>query len=176
MTVLSLQQTYVAVYQSCLEYAFLFMDDLLTRIHIHVFPRPACKPHSVHAGRPAPMTISLGRELPHTSCSLPEAADLAIQVTSRHLPMGLPLLDLAPGGGYLAAGVTAHAGGLLHHLFTLTLSDPSPKSLGFGGSWEGAVCFCGPIRQVAPSRVLPGALLYGVRTFLDGSRPPRSSD
>ena len=48
-------------------------------------PRPACKPHSVHAGFPAPMTISLGRELPHTSCSLPEAADLAVQVTSSHL-------------------------------------------------------------------------------------------
>ena len=46
-------------------------------------------------------------------------------------PMGLPLLDLAPGGGYLAASVTAHAGGLLHHLFTLTLSGPSLKSVGF---------------------------------------------
>ena len=89
--------------------------------------------------------------------------------------MGLPLLDLAPGGGYLAADIAAHAGGLLHHLFTLTLSDPSPKSIGFGGSWEGAVCFCGPIRQVAPSRVLPGTLLCGVRTFLDGIKPPQSS-
>jgi hypothetical protein len=39
----------------------------------------------------------------------------------------------------------------------------------------GAVCFCGPIRQVAPSRELPGTLPYGVRTFLDGKMPPRSS-
>jgi len=38
--------------------------------------------------------------------------------------MGLPLLDLAPGGGFLAVGVTTHAGGLLHHLFTLT---PHPE-------------------------------------------------
>jgi len=35
-------------------------------------------------------------------------------------PEGLLLLDLAPGGGYLAADIAAHAGGLLHHLFTLT--------------------------------------------------------
>jgi len=110
------------------------------------------------------MTISLGRELPHTSCSLPEAADLSIQVTSRHLRIGLPLLDLAPGGGCLAADVTARAGGLLHHLFTL-----APTRRG------DAVCFCGPIRQVAPSRELPGTLPCGVRTFLDGITPPRSS-
>ena len=30
------------------------------------------------------------------------------------------LLGLAPGGGYLAARITAGAGGLLHHLFTFT--------------------------------------------------------
>jgi hypothetical protein len=104
------------------------------------------------------MTISLGCELPHTSCSLPEAADLTIQVTGSHLPKGLPLLDLAPGGGYLAVDIAAHAGGLLHRLFTLAL-PPAGVS---------AVCFCGPIRQVAPSRGLPGALPCGVRTFLDG--------
>src|SRR5512143_2908763 len=31
----------------------------------------------------------------------------------------LPLLDLAPAGGCLAADVTTCAGSLLHHLFTL---------------------------------------------------------
>jgi len=30
------------------------------------------------------------------------------------------LLGLAPGGGCLAAGIAARAGGLLHHLFSLT--------------------------------------------------------
>ena len=30
------------------------------------------------------------------------------------------LLGLAPGGGCLAAGIAVGAGGLLHHLFTLT--------------------------------------------------------
>jgi hypothetical protein len=64
------------------------------------FPRPACKPHSVHAGFPAPMTISLGCELPHISCSLPEAANLAVQVTSSHLPWDYLCLTL------LQAGVT----------------------------------------------------------------------
>ncbi len=66
------------------------------------------------------MTISLGYELPHTSCGLPEAANLAVQVTGSHLREGLLLLDLAPCGGYLAADIAACAGGLLHHLFTLT--------------------------------------------------------
>ena len=32
----------------------------------------------------------------------------------------LSLLGLAPGGGYLAARIAADAGGLLHHLFTIT--------------------------------------------------------
>lgn len=74
----------------------------------------------------------------------------------------LPLLGLAPGGGYLAARLTASAGGLLHRRFTLT--DCS------------AYCFCGPMRQVSPPRVLPDATLFGVRTFLDPAcaepRPP----
>jgi hypothetical protein len=74
----------------------------------------------------------------------------------------LLLLGLAPGSGYLAARLAASAGGLLHRRFTLT--DCS------------AYCFCGPMRQVTPPRVLPDATLYGVRTFLDpvyaGPRPP----
>ncbi len=34
--------------------------------------------------------------------------------------MASSLLGLAPGGGYLAICITANAGGLLHHLFTIT--------------------------------------------------------
>ena len=74
------------------------------------------------------MIISLGRESPHASCSLPEAADYAVQVTGSHLHFGLPLLDLAPGGGYLAVGVATHAGGLLHHLVTLATCSPVPSN------------------------------------------------
>ena len=82
-------------------------------------------------------------------------------------PSGSPLLDLAPRGGYLAASITACAGGLLHHLFTLTSLFPLPQIHEIWGRREGvAVIFCGPFRQVAPSRVLPGTLPYGVRTFL----------
>src|SRR3989304_6693850 len=40
----------------------------------------------------------------------------------------LPLLGLAPGGGCLAAGIAAGAGGLLHHLFILTEGSTAPTS------------------------------------------------
>ncbi len=53
------------------------------------------------------------------------------------------LLGLAPGGGYLATCITARAGGLLHHLFTIT---PCPHNASPEGEEleRGAVCFCGP--------------------------------
>ena len=66
------------------------------------------------------------------------------------------LFGLAPDGGCPAAGIAADAGGLLHHHFTLTP--------------EGAVCFCGPIRQITPPRTLSGTALDGVRTFLTSRR------
>src|SRR5512139_1726690 len=44
--------------------------------------------------------------------------------------MASSLLGLAPGGGYLAIHITADAGGLLHHLFTITTLTPNPFSLG----------------------------------------------
>jgi hypothetical protein len=46
--------------------------------------------------------------------------------------MASSLLGLAPDGGYLAICITTDAGGLLHHLFTMT---PRKRE---------AVCFCGP--------------------------------
>lgn len=56
----------------------------------------------------------------------------------------LSLLDLAPDGGCLAAGIAACAGGLLHRLFTIALTPTlSPK--GEGGGVR-VVCFCGPIQ------------------------------
>ena len=39
--------------------------------------------------------------------------------------MASSLLGLAPGGGYLAICITANAGGLLHHHFTLALAGGS---------------------------------------------------
>jgi len=55
--------------------------------------------------------------------------------------------------GLPGRGITANAGGLLHHLFTLTLA-------GGMSLW--------PYRQVAPSRDFPGFVPCGVRTFLSG--------
>jgi len=58
--------------------------------------------------------------------------------------MASSLLGLAPGGGYLAICITTDAGGLLHHLFTLTTLTPSHLPMGEGRRDEGATCFCGP--------------------------------
>ncbi len=71
----------------------------------------------------------------------------ALDSISRSSP---PLLGLAPGGGYLAARVTTDAGGLLHHLFTITAASPSqlthPKEI------AAAVCFSVALfRQVSPT-------------------------
>jgi len=44
-----------------------------------------------------------------------------------------PLLDLAPGGGCLAADVATRAGGLLHRLFTITACLAPSKEGGAGG-------------------------------------------
>lgn len=56
------------------------------------------------------------------------------------------LLGLAPGGGYLAIHITADAGGLLHHLFTITLTP-------CGVSW--LFVSVALIRQVSSSRRVP---------------------
>lgn len=80
-----------------------------------------------------------------------------------------PLLGLAPGGGCLAAGIAADAGGLLHHLFTLTSAVRAPRGRAFPD--VEAVVFCGPIPGPiltdGPARVLPGTVLWGARTFLE---------
>ena len=76
-----------------------------------------------------------------------------------HRPQTIsPLLGLAPGGGYLATCITADAGGLLHHLFTITLH---PKG------WKGCLFLWPFSGGFTPPRVLSDVVLYGVRTFLD---------
>lgn len=81
---------------------------------------------------------------------LPEAADL-------RQPGGQPVLgmlafDLAPERGCPANAL------LQFPVVSYTTISPLPRK---------AVCFCGPIRQVAPSRGFPGFVPNGVRTFLD---------
>ena len=106
---------------------------------------PADKPDSVRpAGVGGRAVIYLGRPLPAGSRDLPGARRAA----SSHL------LGLAPDGVYLAAGVTAGAGALLPHPFTLTRASP------------------GGLLSVALSTrhrvwALPSVLPCGVRTFLD---------
>jgi len=75
-------------------------------------------------------------------------------VETRHL------FNLAPERGCPANAL------LRFPVVSYTTISPLPR---------GAVCFCGPIRQVTPSRAFLGFVLYGVRTFLDMRSMPRSS-
>ena len=89
-----------------------------------IYLRPAYKPHSVYENN-----VFTGDHLSGTHLSM-----CLVQPTrnSNGTSSTLFLLGLAPGGGCLAADVTTCAGGLLHHLFTLTVKT--------------ATCFCGPVR------------------------------
>lgn len=109
-------------------------------------------------GYPIWAVIYLGGALPCRSCSLP-GADRRRAVSHRPKTIS-PLLGLAPGGGCLAIHITANAGGLLHHHFTMT--DLSPE--GQRGRLFVSVAL---VRQVSPPRTLSDAVLHGVRTFLD---------
>jgi hypothetical protein len=90
----------------------------LVLVVVSLTSKPAGKPGSVTPAGAGATIIYLGRQLPAASSGLPEAQ------MGRAIP--LPLLGLAPGGGYLAARVTTNAGGLLHHLFTITLFPALP--------------------------------------------------
>ena len=124
--------------------------------------RPVYKPHSVQRGvrvyaetasSPAP------RFSDHLSGQSTRGLPAPKDWTERAAPSSL--FDLALDGGCLAARIAASAGGLLRHLFTMT------------GPCGPAVCFCGPIRQITPSRDFPGVVPCRVRTFLDraGAQP-----
>ncbi len=95
--------------------------------------------------------IYLGRRLPAASRGLPGGCPER-EGTGRPPDAPSRLLGLAPDGGCLAASVTRRAGGLLHHLFTLT--DLSRRSLSVA------------LSAGRPARVLPGVVPCGVRTFL----------
>ena len=71
------------------------------------------------------------------------------------------LLGLAPGGGYLAARITARAGGLLHHLFTIT-----PREAGLFVSVAHSGRFA-PFGGFPTPGYSPTPCSIGVRTFLD---------
>ena len=106
------------------------------------YSRPTYKPHFVPVIQV--MIIYLGRMLPHASSSIPDAGRAALS----------HLLCLAPGGVYPAAPITGHTGGLLHHPFTLTPSEPD------------AVCFLLHFPADYSVWLLASTALCGVRTFL----------
>src|SRR5664279_4655036 len=107
-------------------------------------------------------TIHLGVPSPARSCGPP--AGSGGQPSNACAPSarsGRRLLDLAPGGVYLAVPVTRDAGGLLHHRFTLT------------GTPEGGPAVCSLWHCPAAHAGLPltTTLPCGARTFLDGPTP-----
>ena len=102
---------------------------------------------------------SLARQSPGDHLSGSAIANTLVQPTRASNGTSRPfaLLGLAPGGVCLAGDITATAGGLLHHRFTLT-----------GGceAVAGNLPLCCTIPSGHPARPLAGAMLYGVRTFL----------
>lgn len=74
------------------------------------------------------------------------------------------LLGLAPDGGYLAAVVAYCAGGLLHHLFTLTSVRRGQRRA--ARSHQRRYAFCGTVPSGRPAWLLASTALCGVRTFL----------
>ena len=105
---------------------------------------------AIHLGLPLPTGSS---DLPAGSGGPPSNA-----CADHRIAPGV-LLDLAPGGVYLAAPVTRNAGGLLHRRFTLTESCDS------------AVCFLWHCPAGHPGLPLTTTLPYGARTFLGRGLP-----
>jgi len=101
--------------------------------------------------------IYLGIVLPQPSCNLPGCQ------TVRAAPF--TLLGLAPGGVCLAGDITATAGGLLHHRFTLTYCWRTNNYHYFRNDLSNMPLCC-TIPANHSARPLAGTMLYGVRTFL----------
>ncbi len=102
-----------------------FREELLTHFINHF--RLVYKPHSVQRIAPPVQSSLWAVRRRAARCSLPEAGlshkrerHIWKRAVSHRPRTKSPLLGLAPDGGYLAARITAGAGGLLHHLFTIT--------------------------------------------------------
>ena len=98
----------------------------------------------------------------HTAQEVEQPQPLNWLSVCRHT-RGAPF-GLAPGGVYLAARITAGAGALLTHPFTLTCQCISSNAAGR------RFPFCGTIPAGRPGLPLATTVLCGVRTFLD-TRP-----
>ena len=105
--------------------------------------RPVCKPHSVWRGTPPGWTSIYADGYPAALAVYPE------MVGKRAFPAAGAaslLLDLAPHGGYRSGRIAAPAGGLLHHLFTLT---PGRERFAFCGPDPSAYTLPGVTRHAA---------------------------
>lgn len=116
------------------------------------------KPNSV-PDRDRAAIISLGRSSPIGSCGLPARLAASRRCASLRGGNAARMLGLAPAGGCLAASVTACAGELLPHLFTITLCR--------------AVCFCGPAPRVTAPGRYPAACSMEFGLSSDGSKSAR---
>ena len=141
--------------------------------------RPAYKPHSVQqlgclgdhlSGR----CVTTPLDAAHPELTLSRwRVYVWRRAASRRPQTTSSLLGLAPSGGYLATRITARAGGLLHHLFTIT----SPLLRGGGCLFLWPIPAGSRLSTIFPPRGLSDAVLYGVRTFLDPvNAEPRSPD
>ena len=133
-----------------------------------------CKPGPVPGGLSAvpfgdhPSRRAVADTLQRFTRRLGRAALERLRTPDRHSRCRSGALNLAPGGVYRAVPVTRHAGGLLHHRFTLT-----PRSAPPGGVVvRVAVCFLWHCPAARAGLPLTTTLPCGARTFLGG--PPQA--
>jgi hypothetical protein len=91
------------------------------------------------------------------------------------VPLGTSLLlDLAPHGGCLAGDIAVPAGGLLHHLFTLThpigeryaFCGPVPNVYTLPGVTRHAALWCADFPRIRRTRVHPADLVHFEYVFI----------
>ena len=126
------------------------------------------KPHSVQWLAPPGQSSLWAERRRSARCSLPGTGPThkreghVWRRAASHRPQTKSsLLGLAPGGGYLATRITARAGGLLHHLFTIT-----PRNAGLFVSVAHSGRFA-PLGGFPAPGYSPTPCSIGVRTFLD---------
>ena len=119
--------------------------------------RSVCKPHFV---QPGSQVYTRGRH----PCSLAWAIISLCSLPETQAERAAPRLCLT----LLPTGVAWPSALLRTPVVSCTAFSPSPR-------WDrkapgAAVVFCGPIRQISPSRDFPGVVPCRVRTFLDFRR------
>lgn len=131
------------------------------------------KPHSVRWIAPPGQSSLWAARHRSAQCSLPGAdpthawEGYVWRRAASHRPQTKSLLlGLAPGGGYLATRITARAGGLLHHLFTITTLRQLFVSVALIRQVHASsAVFPFTKNGISPPRVLSDAVLYRSADF-----------